>query len=206
MDNINRIWKSRLEAPSPSKPGKRRRSSDDDDDEHDDKDAHDDRRKRQTKEAAERGKSGADRTKIRETRSTANVGKGKGKGTARGPGKTTPAQPQESQYLPPTPTSQTSTVKALCTRDKFLFDETSEVAAWAAAVAAAGPPEDTDETVIWSDEEPVRSPIQTWDRWHIPYKHPKQWARFCSYDWAMYLYSFPLWMPPYDLYKRSRGW
>ncbi|KIL59203.1 hypothetical protein M378DRAFT_27122 [Amanita muscaria Koide BX008] len=189
MDKINRIWKSRLEAPSPSKPGKRRRSSGDDDDEHDDKDAHDDRRKRQTKDGT-----------------TANVGKGKGKATARGPGKTTPAQPQKSQHLPPTSASQTSTVKALRTRDKFFFDDTSEVAAWAAAVAAAGPPEDTDETVVWSDEEPVRSPIQTWDRWHIPYEQPKQWARFCSYDWVMYLYSLPLWMPPYDVYKRSRGW
>ncbi|KIL58429.1 hypothetical protein M378DRAFT_170589 [Amanita muscaria Koide BX008] len=188
MEDINRIWMSTYQLPSLSKPGKRRRPSDDDDDsdKRDDKDAHGDR---QTRGAAKRGKSGAGQTKTRETRSTANVGKGKGKATAGGLGKTTPAQPQESRYLPPTPTSQPS-------RDKFLFDDTSEVAAWAAAVATAGPPEDTDETVIWLDEEPVRSPIQTWDQWHIPYKQPKRWARFCSYDWAMYFYSLPLWMPP----------
>ena len=37
-------------------------------------------------------------------------------------------------------------------------------AAWAVGVATAGQPEVTDETVIWPDEEPVRSPIQEWSR------------------------------------------
>ena len=40
----------------------------------------------------------------------------------------------------------------------------SEIAVWAAAVATAGPLEVADKTVIWSDEKPVRSPIQEWDK------------------------------------------
>ena len=191
MDKIEAIWRLRLIPPSSKK---RRRSSDkspsDDDD-----DAHHHRPKRKARGAAKRRNSelpGADRKKTYNTRSRADVGKGKGK--ARGLGETMPAQPQESQYLTPSFTSQPSTVKAL--RSKvFLFDDMSEVAAWAAAVAAAGPPEVMDEAVVWSDEEPVRPPIQKWDKWHVPYKQPKQWARFCSSDWPMYFYSFSLWMP-----------
>ncbi|KIL53896.1 hypothetical protein M378DRAFT_174534, partial [Amanita muscaria Koide BX008] len=188
MTRIEAIWISRLSKTlSSSKLAKRRRPSNDDDDK-----AQDDQPKRKTRGAAKRGNSelpGADRLKIRETRGRVNVGKVKGKA-----GGTTPAQPQESQYLPPSPTSET--VKALHTRD-FLYDDMSEVAAWAAAVATAGPPEDADAEVIWSDEEPVRKPIKNWDRWQVPYKQPKQRARFCSSDWPMYLISFPLWMPPY---------
>jgi hypothetical protein len=88
---------------------------------------------------------------------------------------------------------KSSTVDPLHTK-VFLFDDILEVSAW-----AAGPPEvmPVDEAVIWSDEEPVRSPIQHWDRWHVPYKQPKQRARFCSSDWPMHFYSFPLWMPSY---------
>jgi hypothetical protein len=185
MNKIKAIWMSRL-----SRARKRRRPSDESPDDDDDDD---DRPKRKTRGAAKRHKSelpGADEAKTRETR-RADVGKGKGK--ARGLGKTMPAQPQKSHLLP----SPTFTVKSL-RPEVFLFDDVSEVAAWAAAVAAAGPPEDTDQTVIWSDEEPVRAPIRKWDRWHVPYKQPKQWARFCSSDWPMYFYSFPLWMPSYD--------
>ncbi|KAF8231424.1 hypothetical protein L208DRAFT_1277214 [Tricholoma matsutake] len=204
MNKIEAIWMERLtKVPLSSNPKKRRRPSngspiggggggDDDDD-----DAHDGRPKRKPRTAAPRRGSqlpDADRTETRQTRSGAYIGKRKGK--ARGLGERMAAQPQESQYPTPSPTSQSSTVKVLGTK-VFLYDDISEVAAWAAAVAAAGPLEVTNEVVIWSDEEPVRSPIQEWDRWNVPYKQPKQRARFCSSDWPMYLYSFPLWTPSY---------
>ena len=204
MSMIEIIWISRVPrlcgAPLLSKQKKRPRPSDESHDNEDD--AHDDQPKRQvTRGATKRHKSelpqaGVDQKKTYETCGRADVGKGKGK--AGGLGKTMPAQPQESQHpirvSSESPISQSSIVKA--SRAKaFLFGDISEVAAWAAAVAAAGPPEVTDEVVIWSDEEPVRSPIQDWDKWHVPYKQPKQQARFCSSDWPMYFYSFPLWRP-----------
>jgi hypothetical protein len=197
MNKIEAIWMSRLsKTPLSSKLEKRRRPSDESSDgDNNDDDAHDDRPKRKTRGATKRRNSElpvADRSQTRETRGRANISKGKGK--AVGLGETIPAHPQEFRY--PTPTSQPSTVKALRT-NVFLFDDMSEVAAWAVAVAAAGPPDFRDEPVIWSDEEPVRSPIKEWDRWNVPYRQPKQWARFCSSDWPMYLYSFPLWMPFY---------
>ncbi|KAF8798826.1 hypothetical protein BYT27DRAFT_6878981 [Phlegmacium glaucopus] len=187
MAKIDVIWMSRLsKGPSSSKPAKRRRPSDEPPD--DDDDTHDDKPKRKTRRISRRRNSklpGADQ-KTYETRSRANINKGKGK--------TMPAQPPEPPYPTPSPTPEYSTVKASHSK-AFLFDDLSEVVAWAAAVAAAGPPEVIDEAVVWSDEEPLRSPIQEWDRWHVPYKQPKQRARFCSSDWPMYFYSLPLWMP-----------
>lgn len=145
------------------------------------------------------------KTEIRPKMRESGRGVGKVKGKARGLNRpkvaqriefrrrrhlTTPSPTSQSSTSSPTsrsstpsPTSRSSTV--------FLFDDHSEVAGWAERVAAAGLPEVTDEAVIWPDEEPVRSPIQKWDRWHIPYKQ----AEFCSSDWPMFLYSFALWMP-----------
>jgi hypothetical protein len=193
ITNIEAIWLSQLsKAPSSSKLRKRRRS---DDESPDNNDLPGDRLKRKTRRAAKQSNpklAGADQTTTRVTRSSA---KGKGKAReANGNRETMLAQPQQSRYPTPSPTSQSSTVGTLRTKD-FLFGDILEVSGWAAAVAAAGPPEVTDEAVIWSDEESVRSPIQHWDRWHVPYKQPKQRARFCSSDWPMYFYSFPLWMP-----------
>jgi hypothetical protein len=75
MTKIEAIWMSRLsKAPSSSKLKKRRRPSD----ESPDDDAHDDRPKRKNRGAVKRRNSelpGADRTKTRETRGRADVGK-----------------------------------------------------------------------------------------------------------------------------------
>ncbi|KAF8234603.1 hypothetical protein L208DRAFT_1393806 [Tricholoma matsutake] len=188
INKIKTIWMEWLmKVPSSSNPKKRRKPSNgspsgggggrnDDDD-----DTHDGRPKCKPRMAAPRRRSqlhDADRTETRETHSGAYIGKGKGK--ARGLSETMAAQPQESRYPTPSPTSQSSTVKVLGAK-VFLYDDISEVAAWAAAIATAGPLEVTNEVVVWSDEEP----------------QPKQWARFCSSDWPMYLYSFLLWMPSY---------
>lgn len=124
-----------------------------------------------------------------------NVNRGQeGKSRKDGNGETQPAQ--QSPYPTPFPNARLATVD---TSDEktFLFDDASEISAWRDAVAAAGPPEKVDETVIWSDKERVRPPIQNWERWHVPYKQPTQHARFSSSDWSMYLYAIPLWMPPY---------
>ncbi|KAF5372388.1 hypothetical protein D9615_009291 [Tricholomella constricta] len=188
MTKIEAIWISRLLKPlSSSTLGKRNRRDDppppaDDDDSHNDK-----HMTRAAMKHPNLGLAGTDRTKTR--------GKGKGKGKARETKRTETvlALPQESPYRTPSLTSQPSTTKAV--DQVFLFDDPSAVAAWAAAAAVAGPPEFADEVVISSDEEPARPPIQEWSRWHVPYKQPKQRARFCSSDWPMYLYSFPLWMP-----------
>ena len=193
ITKINVIWQSRLLKALSSSKLKRQRGPGDEPTPDDDDDAHDDQPKRKTRRTAERrdsGLPGADHSKTRETRGRAD--KGKGKAAQRG--KTIPAQGQGSRYPTPSPTSPSSTAEAL--RDKvFLFDDPSEVAAWAEAVATAGPPEIMDETVVWSDKESVRPPIREWKRWHVPYNQPKEFARFCSSDWPMYFYSFALWMP-----------
>jgi len=88
-----------------------------------------------------------------------DVSKGKGKAReVNGLGETMLGQPQESQYPTPSSTLQSSNVKASHTK-VLLFDDISQVTAWAVAVAAAGPPEVADEVVIWSDEEPVCFPV-----------------------------------------------
>jgi hypothetical protein len=100
--------------------------------------------------------------------------------------------PLQSQYPTPPRTSRRPTVDN-SERKMFLFDDESEISAWIDAVAAAGPAEKIDETVILSDNEKARRPIQDWTNWRHPYKQPKKCARFCSSDWPMYLYSKPLW-------------
>jgi hypothetical protein len=125
-------------------------------------------------------------TKARETHSTkiaAGHDKTRGHFKARGHNRTVPALPA----------SQASSVDSC---NKTLYDQHSEVAAW--AVSAAGPAELTDDTVAWSDEEPVRPSINKWDDWHVPYRQPEKHADFCSSDWPMYFYSYALWIPSWD--------
>jgi hypothetical protein len=117
--------------------------------------------------------SGAEACQIRGKRNSS-----KGKDRPKGLGNMPRAQPQESRYQSYTPSTDDG------------------IAAWAAAVAAAGTPEVRDETVFWSEEAPVRAPIKRWDKWHhSPYKLPKQRSRYCSYDWPLYFYSYSLWVP-----------
>jgi hypothetical protein len=100
-------------------------------------------------------------------------------------------EPQQFRYPTPLRTSHLPTTDT-SDRKRFLFDDESEVSAWIDAVAAAGPVEKIDEIIIPFDDE-ARPPIRNWSSWRHPYKQPKKRARFCSSDWAMYMYSIPLW-------------
>jgi hypothetical protein len=187
MVSIEAIWSRRLDqALAQPRPSKRRRSDDEPPDDDDD----DGGPKRKYKPTT----SQATPTK-RQTRASAaavNVGKGKAKQT-RANKETSRAQ---SHRQSPYPTPRTSRYPAI---DKkiSLFDDVSEVSAWVDAVAAAGPPEQADQIIVWSDNEDVRAPIRDWDNWRVSYKQPSKSARFCSSDWVMYLYSIPLWLPSY---------
>jgi hypothetical protein len=60
-----------------------------------------------------------------------------------------------AQHLP----SQSTHLKA----KNFLYNDVLKVAAWAAAVATAGPPEVMDKAVVWLDNEPAQKPIKVWN-------------------------------------------
>ena len=98
-------------------------------------------------------------------------------------------------YPTPPPTSQFPTTHARCA-ETFRFEDFENVSAWVAAVAAAGTPDVIDETVIWSYKDLVRPAVQNY--WHIPNKQPRRRSEFCSSDWSMHIFSFPLWIPPYE--------
>ena len=115
-------------------------------------------------------------------RGTHNAKIGRGHNKAKRHGKTATALPA----------SQASDVDLDMT---FLYDQQSEVTAWAMEVSVAGSAKPTDDTVTWSDDEPVRPPIDKWEEWHVPYRQPREFAEFCSSDWPMYFYSYALWMP-----------
>lgn len=159
-----------------------------DDDDNDD--AHDDRPKRKIRRAAKCG----DRTKTRETRGRADVDKGKGKAReANRPGETMPNQPQEAQYRTPSPPSQSSAVKALCAKVLFRrllcgLRRSPLLGHWRSQIRPS----------FGQTRSPSAHPFKNGTRfWRVFYKQPKQWARFCSFDWSTYFYWFPLWMPSY---------
>ena len=192
MLSIEATWSRRLDqAPAQPRTSKRRRS----DDEPPDDDDHDSSPKRRYKRKYKPTTGQATPTK-RQTRASAaaaaNVGKGKAKQTRANKERSRARSHRQSPY----PTPRTSRSPAIDKKNS-LFDDVSEVSAWVDAVAAAGPPEEADQIVVWSDNEDVRVPIRDWNNWRVPYKQPTKRARFCSSDWVMYLHSIPLWLPSY---------
>ena len=176
MELIQAIWTGRLSKTTTSrKLPKRGRSADnDDDDDDDDKDDNDnDTFKRRTRSMT---------TKKQGTSKLPSTSQAKASKTRR------------HKVAPALPGSRFSNVDASDTK-AFLYDQASEITAWSAEVAASGSVFCMDDTVSWSDDEPVRPPINDWDKWHVPYSQPREYADFCSSDWPMYFNSYALWMP-----------
>jgi hypothetical protein len=170
MERIQVIWTERLSKTTSRRLVKRRKYNNDDKDDKDDNDVDKDIFKRCTRSMTQKKQSAS------KLPSTSQIEPSRGHGKTRH--KTARASNVDTKV--------------------FLYDQHSEITAWSAEVAAAAGSVvrmDMDDTVSWSDDEPVRPPINKWDKWHVPYSQPQKHADFCSSDWPMYFYSYALWMP-----------
>ena len=196
MTSIETIWSGRLDsAPAQPSTSKRRRSDDEPPDDDDGDGGPKRRYKRKYKPTTSQLTPRKRRTRASAS-AAAKVDKGKGKAKQTRAKKERSRARSHRQSAYPTPHTSRSHKKI------SLFDEVSEVSAWVDAVAVAGPAEQADQIIVWSDNEDVRAPIRNWDNWRVSYKQPTERAKFCSSDWVMYLHSIPLWLPSYPYQKQ----
>jgi hypothetical protein len=178
MEQIQVIWTGRLSKTTSQKLPKPRKFNDDDNDnDKDDNDTDKDISKHRTRSMTRKKQSSSKLPSTSQAKASAGTSKSRRHKTA-----------------PALPASRSSDLGTSHTK-AFLYDQPSEITAWSAEVAADGSDFRMDDTISWSDDEPVHPPINKWDKWHVPYSQPRKYADFSSSDWPMYFYSYALWMP-----------